>query len=871
MAEWCQSLRRLLARRPPPEAGQPEVDRRQAVFRERYQDFRQLLAANTRALGVMAELETALAEGRPWDMAMVSARCTALGVSVFRIIERLDRLAPGKYPALYNRFQDIQEQIERKLGGPRPSTQGPLVVWLEEADARSAGLVGGKMANLAEARRRLGLKTPLGFVATVSAAQLFLEQPGLRPEIQRLWQVHGGERIDQLFALSSALQQAVVRAPLPDVLAAALGEAHAELERRAGPGVRVALRSSAVGEDSADSSFAGLYTSKLNLAPDDLASAYKEVVASQYSPQAMYHRRRLGIQEMPVAVGCLVMVEAQAGGVVYSRTPLDIEDDLVRISSAWGLPKAVVDGTVPTDEFVVDRSEPPRIVERRLAVKKVRLDCRSGEGVRRTEVDPEAAGEPSLTDDQILALARLAVKLEEHFGLPQDIEFAVDRAGSPVILQCRPLRPAAQVGPSAPPTLAGRPPLVRGGLRVAPGAAAGSIFWVGKEVDALRFPDRAVLAVEHPQPRWAALLGRAAAVVAVTGGLAGHLASVAREYGIPALFDLADAARVLTNGQEVTVDADGLAVYPGRIEAILARTSEVPKTIKGSPVHQTLETVMRHISPLHLLDPDAPGFAPDNCRSWHDITRFCHEMAVQEMFAFGQARNLPERSQKQLYHQVPMQWWVINLDDGFHREVTGKYVHLEDIACQPMLALWEGITAVPWDGPPAPSGRGLASVLFKATTDPGLATPFRTQYANKNYFMISKNFMQLQSRFGFHFCAVEALASDRPGENYLLFSFKGGAADEARKNARVTFISALLRKYGFRAEVRGDTVTARLDGVDERAITDRLKLVGYLLMHTRQLDMIMLKSSVVRYYRTKMERDIEQVLGVSDGTDLGVC
>jgi len=169
------------------------------------------------------------------------------------------------------------------------------------------------------------------------------------------------------------------------------------------------------------------------------------------------------------------------------------------------------------------------------------------------------------------------------------------------------------------------------------------------------------------------------------------------------------------------------------------------------------------------------------------------------------------------------------------------------------------MVAVPWDGPPAVSGRGFASILFEATTNPALASPFKKPYANRNYFIISKHFVNLQSRFGFHFTNVEALAGPRPEENYLSFSFKGGAADLERRAARARFIGDLLADLSFDVKVTEDVVTARRTGLDAADIEQGLRVVGYLLMHTRQLDMVMNQPAAVEHYRSKMRTDIEDL------------
>jgi pyruvate,water dikinase len=283
--------------------------------------------------------------------------------------------------------------------------------------------------------------------------------------------------------------------------------------------------------------------------------------------------------------------------------------------------------------------------------------------------------------------------------------------------------------------------------------------------------------------------------------------------------------------------------------------------LAGTAVHRVLEEVLAHVSPLHLLDPEDPRFRPSACRTLHDITRFAHEKAVWEMFAFAREQKMTERASKQLVADVPTQLWVLDLDDGLRASARGRQVHIDDVVSVPMRALWEGMRALPWEGPPPVETRGLLAVLFQATANPGLEPAMQSAYLDKNYFMIARHFCSLQSRFGFHFSTVEALVGERPAENYVSFHFKGGAADLQRRLRRVELVADILREHGFAVDTAEDAVRARLEGLESEAMCGKLRILGFLVVHTRQLDMVMANETTTAACREKLRAGIRALGG----------
>jgi hypothetical protein len=259
----------------------------------------------------------------------------------------------------------------------------------------------------------------------------------------------------------------------------------------------------------------------------------------------------------------------------------------------------------------------------------------------------------------------------------------------------------------------------------------------------------------------------------------------------------------------------------------------------GSPVFRILQHAAKHILPLTLHGDIAAG-AARCCATYHDIARCCHEKAISSMFAAGSDKRNAARHVKQLKDEVLKQFWVLNLNDGFSSVPPGPVIDIAQIASRPMLFLWSGMNVHPWQGPPPLDGKGFMAVLFEATANPDLDPAAQSVYfSEKNYFMVTRNYCSLHSRFGFHFVSVEARLGERRRENYLVFQLRGGAADIERRILRVRLVAEILWEFGFRPRVYNDAVSARLEGMSDEDGEHLLAVAGYMSIHTRQLDMIM--------------------------------
>jgi pyruvate,water dikinase len=245
------------------------------------------------------------------------------------------------------------------------------------------------------------------------------------------------------------------------------------------------------------------------------------------------------------------------------------------------------------------------------------------------------------------------------------------------------------------------------------------------------------------------------------------------------------------------------------------------------------------------VDPRAENFRPEACRTYHDITRFAHEKAMEELFQMSAGRQVADGSRR-LISPLPLDLFLIDLGGGLAPEAADLLqVRPEHLRSRPMLAYWKGVTAVGWKGPKPVDLAGFLSVVMSAATD----TNVREKLHEKNFAIITDDYLNLSNRLGFHFATIESFLG-APENSYISFTFYGGGAELTRRMRRVRFLSMVLQHLNFRVEAKEDSITARVDGLAAAALEEKLEILGRLMMVSKQLDMVMLSDGEAdRYYQ----------------------
>jgi pyruvate,water dikinase len=816
----------------------------QYPFAVLFSKFQDVLSTNNEVLELIADMGDKLGGDYVFDRQYIFSICERLSNLIHKLIIDLNALAPGKYIELLNVCERINHGIQQELAGKWVLPRGDAVIPYSGLSQDLNEEVGNKNAHLAEVRNVLELATPDGFAITTGAFQAFLELNGIEGPILQLLESLDVQDFSATEKIATAIQERILGGNVPHDVARNVSHAVEEL-RRNHPGgeLRFAVRSSAWGEDSAHS-FAGQYRTFLNVPSERLLDTYREVLASAYSPSALVYRQQKGflMHEQAMAVGCQIMVDAQASGVVYTLDPYSPEQDRILITATWGLGAPLVEGETQGDQYLLNRTPPHAIAGLKIVHKTTMFVSEKESGTESCTVPDDLQSRPCLSSEQLQELAEMSLLIERYFKRPQDIEWALDRDSHLVILQTRALnikaqafRPACDIAE----TTSNYPVLMEGrGVVVQRGVATGKVFVLEKIDDLAAIPHGSILVARHTSPRLARIMRKVHGIITDVGSPTGHMATIAREFRVPTVVNTKIASHILRSGEEVTLDATQNVVYAGRVKELCYYEFTEEDVFEESYEYRLLRRILRRISPLYLLDPHDRNFTPSGCKTLHDIVRFIHEKAVEEVIHLEHSRHHGiDQTAKRLKFEIPLGLILIDIGGGLQTTAKGTEVAIEEITSIPMRAFLKGLTEPGmWSTQPMSVDFGSFMSSLTRTFSSSLATP---TYVGQNLAVVSRQYFDLSLRLGYHFNIIDAYISENLNDNYAYFRFLGGVTDMIRRSRRAKLIAEVLERFDFLVEVRGDLVVGRVKKLDQSKMEDKMSMLGCLVAFTRQLDVQM--------------------------------
>lgn len=485
-----------------------------------------------------------------------------------------------------------------------------FIRWFKDIRLADNPLVGGKGANLGELTAAK-LPVPPGFVVTSEAYRYALDGAGIAPALAKLLGA-GGDTTADLAKISDETQKLINSITLPEDLSRSIVDAYHQL----GAGLFVAVRSSGTGEDTGDTSFAGMNATFTNVKGDDqLLEKVVNCWASLYGARVISYRRTRSIAEIP-AMGVIVqeMIASERSGVMFTADPSTGDTSRIVIDAAFGQGEVVVSGQVECDTYVLNKAG-PMLAQVRIGVKDFKL-IRGPEGDDlHVDLTPEEGAKRVLTDDEATELALLGLATEAHYGSPQDTEWAI-ADGKIYLVQARPIttlglkKDAAPINESA--------TVLLQGLAASSGRVTGKVRVLSSPDQGDELKDGEILVARMTSPDWVPTMRRAGALVTDEGGTTCHAAIVSRELGVPCVVGARTATQVLHTGELVTVDGSRGTVYAGTVAApvatVLIKTTATSDDMNQSGGHRPLATRLyvnlafaNHAEEVAALDVDGVG------------------------------------------------------------------------------------------------------------------------------------------------------------------------------------------------------------------------------------------------------------------------
>jgi pyruvate,water dikinase len=865
-------------------------------LKARYHAFRIFLENNGTALEHIAKIDSQLIRGETDEVRRLTE---ALISTTAELVDGLNLLSNDAHSSLYRFHGQLVEKTLAQLDSLKETRRDGYCIPLDTLRRDASGTAGKKAANLARLRR-LTLPVPDGFVCTTAGTRRFLAMEKLAADIRRLLRDMDRGQGD-LKLVADRITKKILDAPLPDDLAQDLEnnyrllEERAELLRSEGLPLAISVRSSGVSEDGLKHSFAGQYTSVLNvIGTKSLLVGYKEVIASGFSARAISYRLNADLPPLDIdlAVLCQVMVDVDCAGVLFTVDPSEPENGRMLLSCVPGFGTQAVGGSAPVDLYRPLRSVLPsepdtvsgagkaktpdlgiieeEIMDRaEIGKKTVREVVKREGGVKLEQITDAEASLPLLDTATIYELMCYGQLLENIWGMAQDIEWAFSHTAGLSLLQSRPLRLASK---------GRRNPAHDTAKRLLSGSCASSGKVIGCVRIALSLADLValdndkenlleqkpiILVLSQSIVDASHLFAYCSGAVVDIGNPTDHLSCVARELGIPMLTGTCEASLTLANDQWIILDADdgtvreapesvpeaAIEAFRKRKERATSKTTDLLTSLRAETISPEREALRKLIIPLNLTDAYGSTFSQLECRSLHDIIRYSHEMSVMAMFDTGDmVMDFAGSLLRPLDIGVPFTFLVIDLGGGLRRTKESflrkqlafhKPLGREDVLSIPLAALCDGLMTPDLSWHSSPDNEAMGNIMSQTM----LSGRGRRPAGSFNYALAARDYLNLNARVEFHFAMLDTVCGRDIHANYIRFRFKGGGAGKSRGHRRAIFLQHVLEKNGFYTVVIEDLITATLKGASKEIVHDRLIMIGRLLGYSRFLDGIMTDDS----------------------------
>ncbi len=802
-----------------------------------FNNFRKILQLNTVIFENMAELDRSMGGEYIFDKSYLEKAVRTIAGNVHHVTYNLNALTGNNHVPLYDRYQAIRTILDDILAGNNLSLACPPILPFNSLNWELEPLVGIEFVCLAELRHHPGIRLGEGFIVTTEGTMALLDTPefsgnesgapasdeigkSLLQFTHQLMQETENKRLSVTATLVND-DMSEVRNLGEFFLEPVEGEQKLKIICNARQCWKINPAECSAGND---------VITIINRTDSDFIDGLVQILRT--------FRDRAKPDESGAPARFSVMV--RAASPVYARGTVATRAHSVETTPLLTIVARLAGEEPVEDIYRLRRLYPFDLYSSNIAPKPAAHEFFDGH-LATNQADDAAdfkRGSALIDIKSIKALAETAMTLERIMGIPITLQWEYLKDGEIIATRLFPYleKPQEPTSKELADELESAVVLCQGGRVVQAGIAAGHVVHISDNTELAEFPIGAVAVAPMATPQLTPFLHRAAAILTEHGNPVGHLATVARELSLPALFGIPEVLEVLTPGTEVTVDTGQMKVFQGVQNAMLQLGNSDLNFSPVDPEYRQLRRLLRYITPLNLIDPESSQFSAEGCRTFHDIIHFCHEMAVDELAHFQERRPGLSGITTSSMHlaSLPMDIHLLDIGGGIKPSADLLQPQPADVSSEPFAVFLDGLLHPLASREDLPT-LGLRDIISSIPRTSGNITA-APDSVGKNLAIVSQDYLNLSLHLGFHFNVIDAHLSDDRHRNYIYFRFIGGLADATRRARRAFLIAEILNAMDFKVTRKDDLVVGRIKFERKDVLRSTLFVLGALTTFSRQRD-----------------------------------